>query len=111
MNRSRRRARRIEDIDGLQEALFTIGSGQNIHLARLSRARKILFFEGDDIKLMKKLAARHGFINFENETSLTIVPLGGFSHREKISDAAWTFEKVLRAEISIGVFTQMPMLI
>jgi hypothetical protein len=102
MNRTRRSARRIEDIDGLQEALFTIGSGQNIHLARLSRGRKILFFEGDDIKLMKKFAARLGFRNFENETSVTIVPLGGFSHRQRIADAAWTFQKVLRAEIAIA---------
>jgi hypothetical protein len=102
VNRTRRRAKRIGDIDGLQEALFTIGSGQNIHLARLSRGRKILFFEGDDIKLMKKFASRLGLRNFENETSVTIVPLGGFSHREKIADAAWTFEKVLQAEIAIA---------
>ena len=102
VNRTRRSAKRIGDIEGLQEALFTIGSGQNIHLARLSRGRKILFFEGDDIKLMKKFAARLGLRNFENETSVTIVPLGGFSHREKIADAAWTFEKVLRAEIAIA---------
>lgn len=102
INRARRIAKRIGDIEGLQEALFTIGSGQNIHLARLSRGRKILFFEGDDIKLMKKFAARLGLKNFENETSVTIVPLGGFSHREKIADAAWTFEKVLRAEIAIA---------
>jgi energy-coupling factor transporter ATP-binding protein EcfA2 len=102
VNRNRKTAKRIGDIDGLQEALFTIGSGQNIHLARLSRGRKILFFEGDDIKLMKKFASRLGLRNFENETSVTIVPLGGFSHREKIADAAWTFEKILRAEIAIS---------
>ncbi|TFV73062.1 hypothetical protein E4K64_21200 [Bradyrhizobium frederickii] len=102
INRTRRTAKRVGDIDGLQEALFTIGSGQNIHLARLSRGRKILFFEGEDIKLMKKFAARFGYRNFENETSITVVPLGGFSHKQKIADAAWTFEKVLRAEISIA---------
>jgi hypothetical protein len=94
---STRRSNRL-----FRNSLFTIGSGQNIHLARLSRGRKILFFEGDDVKLMKKFAARLGFSNFENETSVTIVPLGGFSHREKIADAAWTFEKVLRAEIAIS---------
>ncbi|MCK1639132.1 AAA family ATPase [Bradyrhizobium sp. 157] len=102
ISRTKKFARRIGDIEGLQEALFTIGSGQNIHLARLSRGRKILFFEGDDIRLMKKFAARQGLRNFENETNVTVVPLGGFSHREKIADAAWTFEKVLRAEIAIA---------
>jgi energy-coupling factor transporter ATP-binding protein EcfA2 len=43
INRSRKSGRRVTDIDGLQEALFSIGSGQNIHLARLSRGKKILF--------------------------------------------------------------------
>jgi ABC-type multidrug transport system ATPase subunit len=35
INRIKKTARRIGDIDGLQEALFSIGSAQNVHLARL----------------------------------------------------------------------------
>jgi energy-coupling factor transporter ATP-binding protein EcfA2 len=37
VNRVKKTARRIGDIDGLQEALFSIGSAQNVHLARLSK--------------------------------------------------------------------------
>ena len=33
---------------------------------------------------------------------ITVVPIGGFSQRHRIEDAAWTFEKVLKAEISIA---------
>jgi hypothetical protein len=43
VNKTRKLANRVTDIEGLQEALFSIGSAQNIHLARLSRGKKILF--------------------------------------------------------------------
>lgn len=39
INRNRSPAKRIKDIDGLQEALFSIESAQNIHLTKLSRGR------------------------------------------------------------------------
>lgn len=32
----------------------------------------------------------------------TVVPIGGFSQRQRIQNAAWTFEKVLKAEIAIS---------
>jgi hypothetical protein len=102
IDRSKRTARRVEDIDGLQDALFKIGSGQNIHLARLSRGKKILFLEGDDYRLLRRFAARLGFNELADDSTLTVIPIGGFSQRHRIEDAAWIFEKVLRAEISIA---------
>jgi hypothetical protein len=50
VNKLRPSATRVADIDGLQEALFSIGSAQNIHLARLSRGKKLLFLEGNDFR-------------------------------------------------------------
>jgi energy-coupling factor transporter ATP-binding protein EcfA2 len=102
VSRGQRHGRRVEDIEGLQEALFSIGSGQNIHLARLSRGRRILFLEGQDYKLLKRFAAKCGFSSFADELNITVVPIGGFTQREKIAHAAWTFEKVLRADIEIA---------
>ena len=58
VNKARKSAVRVTDIDGLQEALFSIGAAQNIHLSRLSRGRKILFLEGDDFRLLRRFAAR-----------------------------------------------------
>ncbi|MGJ3627234.1 hypothetical protein AB5I41_10340 [Sphingomonas sp. MMS24-JH45] len=56
VDRNRRAARRIGDIEGLQEALFTIGSAQNIHLTKLSRGRRVLFLEGQDMRLLTRRA-------------------------------------------------------
>jgi energy-coupling factor transporter ATP-binding protein EcfA2 len=102
VNRGRRTARRVADIDGLQNALFSIGSGQNIHLARLSRGRKILFLEGGDYRLLKRFAARSGKRALAEEVNITVIPIGGFTQRQKIEDVAWTFEKVLKADIAIA---------
>ncbi|MDJ0449141.1 ATP-binding protein [Methylocystis sp. JR02] len=102
INRARRSAKRISDIDGLQDALFSIGSAQNIHLSKLSRGKKILFLEGQEFKLIKRFAARVRLEQLANDIDLTVVPLGGFTQRQKIQDSAWIFEKVLRAEISIA---------
>ncbi len=102
VNKQRRTAARVADIEGLQEALFSIGSAQNIHLARLSRGRKLLFLEGDDYRLLRRLAGRLGLNNLAESTDVTVVPIEGFGQRQKIQDAAWTFEKVLRSEIAIA---------
>jgi hypothetical protein len=102
VNRVKKTARRIGDIDGLQEALFSIGSAQNVHLARLSKGRKLLFLEGDDYRMIRRFAARLKLNDLAEDINLTVVPIGGFSQRHRIEDAAWTFEKVLKAEISIA---------
>jgi AAA domain, putative AbiEii toxin, Type IV TA system len=102
VNKSKRSATRVADIDGLQDALFSIGSAQNIHLARLSRGKKLLFLEGDDYRLLRRIAARLGFERLAEGTDITVVPIGGFGQRQKIQHAAWTFEKVLRSDIAIA---------
>ena len=95
-------ASRVTDIDGLQEALFSIGSAQNIHLARLSRGKKILFLEGNDFRLLRRFASRLGFVEFAENVSITVVPIGGFSQRQRIQHASWAFEKVLKADIAVS---------
>lgn len=102
INKGKKTASRVTDIDGLQEALFSIGSAQNIHLARLSRGKKILFLEGNDFRLLRRLASRFDYPEFANDINITVVPIGGFSQRQKIEHASWTFEKVLKAEIAIA---------
>lgn len=102
INRGRTSAKRITEIEGLQEALFSIGSAQNIHLTKLSRGRKVLFLEGQEFRQLRRLAARFGYDALADGGDLTVVPIGGFAQRQRIEDAAWTFGQVLKAEISIA---------
>ncbi len=102
INKTKRHANRVTDIDGLQDALFSIGSAQNIHLARLSRGKKILFLEGNDLRLLRRFASNLGFADFSEDINTTVVPIGGFSQRQRIQHAAWTFERVLKADIAVA---------
>lgn len=102
VNRGRQSAKRIIEIEGLQDALFSIGSAQNIHLTKLSRGRRVLFLEGQDYRLLRRLAARFGYDALADGGDLTVVPIGGFAQKQRIEDAAWTFGQVLKAEISIA---------
>lgn len=102
VNRGKRTASRVNDADGLQEALTSIGSAQNIHLTRLTRGKKLLFLEGDDYRLLKRFASQFGFSNLADDVIITVVPIGGFSQKQRIQDTAWAFEKILKSEISIA---------
>lgn len=102
VNRNKKTATRVSDTDGLQQALTSIGSAQNIHLARLTKGRKILFLEGDDYRLLRRFAGQFHFDNLADDVIITVVPIGGFSQKQRIQDTAWAFEKILKADISIA---------
>ncbi len=102
INRNKKTAARVSDADSLQGALNSIGSAQNIHLARLTKGRRILFLEGDDYRLLRRFASQFGFDSIANDVIITVVPIGGFSQSKRIQDTAWAFEKILKAHISIA---------
>ncbi|MDB5653473.1 MAG: hypothetical protein JWQ94_1086 [Tardiphaga sp.] len=102
VNKQKKNAGRVSDSDGLQEALTSIGSAQNIHLARLTKGKKILFLEGDDYRLLRRFASQFSFDNLADDVIVTVVPIGGFSQKQRIQDTAWAFEKILKADISIA---------
>lgn len=102
VNRAKKTALRVSDADSLQEALNSIGSAQNIHLARLTKGRRILFLEGNDYRLLRRFAAQLRFASIADDVVITVVPIGGFSQNRRIQDTAWAFEKILKANISIA---------
>jgi predicted ATP-dependent endonuclease of OLD family len=42
------------------------------------------------------------FENLADDVTITVVPIGGFSQKQRIQDTAWAFEKMLKADISIA---------
>jgi len=93
------RSRRISDLEGFQDAVSVLGSTQNIELARLSRGRKVIFFEGQDFKVLRRIADRIGLSELAAATEVSVISIGGISQRTRIKDAAWTFEEILKSEV------------
>ena len=57
VDKTKKHANRLRDVEGVQAALKAIGSIQNITLTRLAQNRRVLFAEGDtDVRLLRRFA-------------------------------------------------------
>jgi hypothetical protein len=77
---------------GLSEAL---GTQFKIELARALRARCALFVEGQDIKILRRLAAKVGASGVASETGIAVIPLRGFDRWEHVEPFAWMVDGLL----------------
>ena len=79
-----------------------LGSSQNLHLTKLVNSKKVLFVEGEDVKILAKISKTTGHENLFS-SDLTVIPIKGFSNHEKIIHANWAFSKVLGHELKFIV--------
>jgi hypothetical protein len=92
-------AKRINTEEEYTSLYKYLGSSDNADFARIAKARKVIFVEGRDIKLIRKLAVRLGFDRLADIQGPPVVQLGGFSNAPKASHAIWAFRQVLDLEI------------
>lgn len=99
----RRSAKRLKDVEGVQNALESIGSIQNITLTQLARTKKILFCEGlNDHKILRRFAKVLSFQELFAGVDFTALESGGFSSWDKVKALAWGFQQTIEADIFIG---------
>jgi hypothetical protein len=104
VDRTLKSARRLKDIDGVQDALDAIGSLQNLTLTRLARNRRILFTEGDqDLDILRQFAAVAGYRQFASGADITGVTSDGQSSKDRIKALAWGLAKSMKTALAIGV--------
>ena len=103
VNKSLRSARRLQDIEGVQQAIDGIGSIQNVTLTELARYRRILFVEGsNDFKIIRRFAKLLGHEELAAGNGLTALESGGFESWSKVQALAWGFEKTLKTDLKIA---------
>jgi len=96
-------ANRLRDIEGIQQAIESLGSTQNVTLTQLARTRKIIFVEGiNDYKLIRRFARRLDYEKLSAGNDLTSLESGGFSSWSKIKALSWGLSKTLKAIIPIA---------
>ena len=95
VDKTKRSARRLRDIEGVQQAIENIGSVQNLTLTELARNRRLLFVEGaTDYKMIRRFAKILGCGKLAAGSGLTAVPSGGFDSWTKIKGLSWGLRKV-----------------
>ena len=103
VDKSLRSARRLQDIEGVQQAIDDIGSIQNITLTELARNRRILFVEGiNDYKIIRRFAKLLGYEDLATGSGLTALESGGFESWPRVQALAWGFEKSLGSDLKIA---------
>ncbi|MDM5196647.1 AAA family ATPase [Fictibacillus enclensis] len=104
INKQKKVAERLKDIEGVQKALNEVGSIQNITLTQLARNGRILFVEGSfDYKLIRRFAKKLGMTELASGNDITAFESEGFSSWKKIQSFAWGFKSTLNSNINVGV--------
>lgn len=103
VDKSKKTAERLRDVEGVQRALSAVGSIQNITLTRLARNRRIIFTEGSsDFSLIRRFAVKLGYSDLAAGSDLTSMESGGFSGWERIRGLASAFEEALGFGLRVG---------
>ena len=95
-------AKRLKDIKGVQFAIESLGSTQNVTLTQLARTKKIVFVEGmNDYKTIRRFAKNLGYEELASGNQLTAFDSGGFSSWEKIKSFAWGVKNTIDASMKL----------
>lgn len=96
VDKSKLSAKRITDVDGVQQALDMVGSVQNIHLTALARNRRILFVEDiDDFKILRRFAKLAGHIELSLGSGIAAMASGGLGSCGRVLALAEGMSEVL----------------
>jgi energy-coupling factor transporter ATP-binding protein EcfA2 len=97
--------RRLQDAEGVADALRRLGSAQNVALTQLARSRRVLFVEGQDFKILRRLAARLGLSELASGAGITPFPVGGFPEPSTLAALARGIRQALGIDVGFaGVF-------
>jgi predicted ATPase len=100
INPGYRRARRVATDYEYQDLLNYLGSADNVEFPRMARARRIIFFEGKDKKILSKLAACRG-LSIDEKPDTLILEVGGFGQWRRVREVAWAIRHMFRMRANV----------
>jgi hypothetical protein len=103
VDKTRRTSVRAPDSSVLTELMTAMGTQFNIRLARALRANRVLFVEGDDMKMLRHLAVAVGAERVANETDIAVIPLRGYSNWDRIEPFVWLMRDLLHDAVDVYV--------
>ena len=104
VDKSERSAKRLADLEQVQQALNLIGSIQNISLTKLAKNRRVVFVEDEeDFCIVRRFAKLLGFSHLSTGVGLTPFKSEGFSSWDRIRSVGWGIEKTLGTQLQLAV--------
>ena len=102
VSRAWRTGRRVQTDEGYRALFSYVGSSENAEFARLARSRRIMFFEGEDRKLLKRVLRIAKADNLVSDPDTILMKADGFGNWSRITGAAWTLKNALEMDVKIG---------
>lgn len=102
ISNSLRTARRITTEEGYRDIFAYIGSSENAEFARVSRARRIVFFEGNDRRILRRFARKAGAGAILEDTDTVFLQAGGFGQWRRVKEVNWTLENMFGMDVKIA---------
>lgn len=78
-----------------------LGASENAEFAKLSKAKKIIFFEGNDRKILRKFLKKSGLSDILSDPNILLLKTGGFGGWSKVRDSEWVLQNTLGIEVKI----------
>jgi predicted ATPase len=103
VDKSRRRAVRRPDAASMEDLSTQIGSQYNLRLAAALRSRTILFVEGRDMAVLRRIAKRVGATRLALESNCTIIEMHGFERWEHVEPFHWLLRDFLSHTVTVFV--------
>ena len=97
-----RGAKRVTDEKSYRELFQYLGSSENAEFARVARAKRIIFFEGNDRKILKKLASKLNVGSVIEDTDTVFVKIGGFGQWQKVTHTKWSLSELFEMDVKIA---------
>lgn len=104
VDKSKRTAHRATKAADLEALSALLGTAFNLRLARALRSKSVLFVEGKDMAILRRLARVLSLDRLQLEQGVTIIPLEGFSNWTHIEPFVWLVKNMLPDAVKVHVF-------
>lgn len=103
VDKSRRRGVRRPPPATLEDLSSQIGSNFNLRLATALRARTVLFVEGQDMAVLRRLASTCEAKSVAHERRCAVIGMEGFSNWVHVEPFQWLVDKFLEGAVQVFV--------
>jgi predicted ATP-dependent endonuclease of OLD family len=103
ISRERRNAVKAPGHKVLFELSSALGTQFNLPLAKALKTKVVAFVEGQDAKVLRRMAKTLGHKKIAHEDGIAIVPLRGFDHWVQIEPFKWLMDEFLEDAVIVHV--------
>ena len=100
--KGQRSARRVDSEESYRTLFSYLGSSENAEFSRMVRAKRIVFFEGKDRKIVRWFASRFGGMELIEDPDTLFLQSGGFGQWARVKNVNWTLDKVFNVDVKIA---------